>query len=98
MVSPASRETSFGFQNSSVSSLNALEQRADLFLFSAGKSERIAGADADVLWNRWHNLGVVVNDDHFTVSLDQKSLFTAFDRTRMKDGRVGLRTQEGYPF
>jgi hypothetical protein len=75
-------------------SLNAWEQRADLFLFSAGKSTRIAGVDADVLWNRWHNLGVIVNDDHFTVSLDQKPLFTAFDRTRMKDGRVALWTQE----
>jgi len=98
MVSPASRETSFGFQNSSVSSLNALEQRADLFLFSAGKGKLSMGIDADVLWNHWHSLGVIVHDDHFAVSLDQKPPFTAFDRTRMKDGCVGLRTQEGYPF
>jgi hypothetical protein len=75
-------------------SLNALEQRAGLFLSSAGKSKRIDGVDADVLWNRWHSLGVIVNDDHFAVSLDQKPLFTAFDRTRMKHGRVGLWTQE----
>jgi hypothetical protein len=98
MVSLASRETSFGFQNSSVSSLNALEQRADLFLFSAGKASVSMGIDADVLWNHWHSLGVIVHDHHFAVSLDQKPPFTAFDRTRMKDGRVGLRTQEGYPF
>jgi hypothetical protein len=39
-------------------------------------------------------LGVIVNDDHFAVWLDQKPLFTAFDRTRMKDSRVGLRTEE----
>jgi hypothetical protein len=54
----------------------------------------IDGIDADVLSNRWHSLGVIVNDDHFAVSLDQKPLFTAFDRSRMKDGRVGLRTEE----
>ena len=52
------------------------------------------GIDADVLWNHWHSLGVIVHDDHFAVSLDQKPLFTAFDRTRMKDGRVALWTQE----
>ena len=52
------------------------------------------GIDADVLWNHWHSLGVIVHDDHFAVSLDQKPPFTAFDRTRMKDGRVGLRTEE----
>jgi hypothetical protein len=75
-------------------SLNALEQRADLFLFSAGKSKRIDGVDADVLWNHWHRSRVIVHDEHFAVSLDQKPLFTAFDRTRMKDGRVGLWTQE----
>ena len=56
------------------------------------------GIDADVLWNHWHSLGVIVHDDHFAVSLDHKPPFTAFDRTRMKDGGVGLRTQEGYPF
>jgi hypothetical protein len=75
-------------------SVNALEQRVDLFLFSGGKSKRIDGADADVMWNRWHNLAVIVNDDHFSVSLDQKPLFTAFDRARMKDCRVALWTQE----
>ncbi|HEY7299005.1 MAG TPA: hypothetical protein VH684_13945 [Xanthobacteraceae bacterium] len=75
-------------------SVNALEQRVDLFLFSGGKSKRIDGAETNVMWNRWHSLGVIVNDDHFSVSLDRKTLFTGFDRTRMKDGRVALWTQE----
>lgn len=75
-------------------SVNALEQRVDLLLFSAGKSKRIDGAEGTVMWDRWHNLGVMVNDDHLAVSLDQKPLFTAFDRTRRKDGRVALWTQE----
>jgi len=39
-------------------------------------------------------LGVTLNDDHFTVSLDQKVLFTTFERTRMKDGHIALWTQE----
>jgi hypothetical protein len=39
-------------------------------------------------------LGVTLNDDHFKVSFDEKVLFTAFERTRMKDGHIALWTQE----
>jgi hypothetical protein len=73
---------------------SALEHRVDLLLFANGKSERIEGAEAEVTLNRWHTLGVTINDDHFAVSLDNKVLFTTFDRARMKDGRIALWTQE----
>ena len=75
-------------------SANAFEQRVDLTLFSDGKPARVDSAEADVMPDRWHTLGVTLNDDHFTVSLDQKVLFTAFERTRMKDGQIALWTQE----
>jgi hypothetical protein len=75
-------------------SASALEHRADLYLFANGKMERIESSEADVEVNRWQTLGLIVNDDHFTVSLDKKVLFTTFDRTRMKDGRIALWTQE----
>ena len=75
-------------------SANAFEQRVDLTLFSDGKPARVDSAEADVMPDRWHTLGVTLNDDHLTVSLDQKVLFTAFERTRMKDGHVALWTQE----
>jgi hypothetical protein len=39
-------------------------------------------------------LGVTLNDDHFKVSLDEKVLFTAFERARMKDGHFALWVQE----
>jgi hypothetical protein len=73
---------------------SALEHRVDLFLFRAGKIVRIEGADADVAAGRWQLLAVTVNEDHFAVSLDQKRLFTAYDRARNKDGKVALLTQE----
>ena len=73
---------------------NAFEQRVDLILFSDGKPARVDSVEADVEPNRWHTLAVTLNDDHFKVSLDQKVLFTAFERTRMKDGRIALWTQE----
>jgi hypothetical protein len=74
--------------------LNVFEQRVDLFLFSGGRTKHIQGAEVELMRNHWHSLGVMVNDDHFTVSVDQKVLFTTFDRTRMKDGRFALWTQE----
>ena len=75
-------------------SANAFEQRVDLLLFKDGKPARVESSEADVTRDRWHTLGVTLNDDHFTVSLDQKTLFTAFERTRMKDGQIALWTQE----
>jgi hypothetical protein len=73
---------------------NAFEQRVDLLLFANGKPSRVDSAEAEVLRDRWHTLGVTLNDDHFKVSLDEKVLFTTFERTRMKDGHVALWVQE----
>jgi hypothetical protein len=75
-------------------SANAFEQRVDLLLFADGKAQRVESAEADVMPDRWHTLGVTLNDDHFKVSFDRKVLFTAFERTRMKDGHIALWTQE----
>jgi 3-keto-disaccharide hydrolase len=75
-------------------SANAFEHRVDLLLFSGGKSRRIDSAEAEITRDRWHTLGVRINDDHFTISVDGKVLLTTFDRTRMKDGRIALWTQE----
>jgi hypothetical protein len=75
-------------------SANAFEQRVDLLLFADGKARRVDSAEADVLPDRWHTLGVTLNDDHFKISFDGKVLFTAFERTRMKDGRIALWIQE----
>jgi hypothetical protein len=73
---------------------SALEHRLDLLLFTNSKIERIGTADAEVMLNHWHALTVKVNDDHFSISFDRQALFTTFDRTRIKDGRVALWTQE----
>lgn len=75
-------------------SASALEQRVDLLLFAKGQAKRIESAEAHVPHNRWQTLRLIVNDDHFTVSLDDKVLFVTFDRARRKDGRIALWTQE----
>jgi hypothetical protein len=73
---------------------SALEQRVDLSLFQNGHVKRLESVDADIVRGRWYVLGLIVNDDHFAVSLDGKLLFTAFDRSRGKDGHVALWTRE----
>jgi hypothetical protein len=75
-------------------SASALEQRVDLSLFVNGHTKRLESIDANVARDRWQTLGLIANDDHFTVSLDRKVLFTTFDRSRLKDGRIALWTQE----
>jgi hypothetical protein len=75
-------------------SASAIEHRVALLLFKPDSIEQIESAEAEIALNRWYVLKVVANDDHFAVSLDQRILFTTFDRTRMKDGRVALLTQE----
>lgn len=76
-------------------SASALEQSVDLLLVRNGKIERIEGsAKGNVEIGRWHVLRVRLNDDHFAVWFDDVALFTTFDRTRMKDGRIALWTRE----
>jgi hypothetical protein len=77
-----------------VVSASALEERIDLFRVLGGKMERIGGTEADVALNHWHKLGLVAQGDQFTVSLDDAWLFTAWDRTFLTEGRVGLWTEE----
>jgi len=78
-----------------VVSASALEEHIDLFRVLGSKMERIGGTDADVALNHWHKLGLVAQGDRFTVSLDNAWLFTAWDRTFLTDGRIGLWTDEG---
>jgi glycosyl hydrolase family 59 (putative galactocerebrosidase) len=73
---------------------NALEGRVDLYRFSDGRRERIAGTEADVARNHWQTLRVEVEGDHITVSLDEQLLFKAWDRGFLKDGHVALWTEE----
>jgi hypothetical protein len=74
--------------------LSALEHRVDVLLVLNGKTKRLESAEAEIARDRWHELRVVVNDDHFTVKLDGAKLLTTYDRSRRKDGRIALWTQE----
>jgi hypothetical protein len=73
---------------------SALDSRVDLYRVVDGKMERIAGADADIFRDHWQTLALLIENDRFTVSLDNKPIFTAWDRTFSSDGRVALWTGE----
>ena len=73
--------------------VSALEERVDLFRIMDGKIKRIAGADAGVMRNRWQTLGVIAENDRFTISVDNRPVFTAWDRTFLRDGHVALWTE-----
>ena len=77
-----------------VVSANALEERVDFFRVRGGEMERIGGTDAEVVINHWQTLGLVADGDRFAVSLDNRPLFTVSDRSFVKEGRIGLWTEE----
>jgi hypothetical protein len=77
-----------------VARADALDHSADIFRVRNGEFKRIAGTDADVFLDHWQVLKLVANGDQFDVSLDGLPLFTAWDRTFLTDGSIGLWTQE----
>jgi len=72
---------------------NALEDNVRLYKVVDGKRQQFAGVDAKVPAGKWQELGLRVEGDRLTVSLDGKELFTATDRTFVEAGRVGLWTK-----
>jgi hypothetical protein len=72
---------------------DAVEGRVDIFCVTNSEVERISGTDADVVLNHWQTLKLAANGDQFEVSLDDIPLFTAWDRTFLTDGSIGLWTE-----
>jgi hypothetical protein len=73
--------------------VDALRDRVLFIRVSGGASEEIAGVDADVTSHSWHMLTVRAVDNEFTVSLDGTWVFTVFDRTLSRPGRIALWTK-----
>jgi hypothetical protein len=46
-----------------------------------------------VVLNHWQTLKLIANGDRFEVWLDDVPLFTAWDRTFLTDGNIGLWTE-----
>ena len=80
---------------------NALEDNVVLYKMENGKRTdlplvgqgRTYGVDVPVAATAWSELGVRVEGDLFTVSLDGRELFRVTDETFQNPGRVGLWTK-----
>jgi hypothetical protein len=72
---------------------NALEDNVRLYKVVDGKRQQFAGVAVTVLQGKWQELGLKIEGDRLTVSLDGKELFNATDRTFAEAGRVGVWTK-----
>ncbi len=80
-------------RNYYVARANALEGNIGLYRVVDGKRRQFAGVKAKVPTGEWRELGLKVEGDRLTVSLDGEELFGATDRTFTGAGRVGLWTK-----
>jgi hypothetical protein len=72
---------------------NALEDNVRFYRVVHGRRQQIQSADLKVTANQWHTLGLRAEGDSFTVSFDDKPLFTARDSTFASPGKVALWTK-----
>jgi hypothetical protein len=72
---------------------NVLEGNVRLYKVVDSRRQQFAGVAATVLKGKWQELGLRVEGDRLTVSLDGKELFSATDRTFAEAGQVGLWTK-----
>jgi hypothetical protein len=72
---------------------NALEDNVRLYKVVDGKRRQFAGVDVEVSAGKWQELGLKVEGELFTVSLNGKKLLGATERTFAEAGKVGLWTK-----
>jgi hypothetical protein len=72
---------------------NALEDNVRFYRVIKGRREQLEGANLKVSANEWHSLGLRAEGDRFTVSYDEKVLFSATDKTFADAGKVALWTK-----
>jgi hypothetical protein len=80
-------------RNYHIARADALEDNVRLYRVVDGRRVQFAGADVRVPRDRWQALGLRVEGERFEVSLEGRALFSAFDRTLVEAGRVGLWTK-----
>ena len=75
-----------------VARANALEENVRFYRVVKGARE-LEGANVKVTPNEWHQLGLRVEGERFSITFDGKPLFTATDRTFTGAGKVALWTK-----
>jgi hypothetical protein len=80
-------------RNYYIARANALENNVRLYRVVDGRRTQFAGVDVPVPRDRWQSLGLRVQGDRLSVSLEGRELFAATDRTFRDAGWVGLWTK-----
>lgn len=76
-----------------VARANAMEDNVRFYRVVKGRRQEIKGANLRVTANEWHALGLKAEGDSFTVSFDDKVLFTTKDQTFAEAGKFALWTK-----
>jgi hypothetical protein len=71
--------------------IDAMNEKVVFSRVSQGKSAEIAAVESTI-GNAWHSLNIRAQGNRFTVTLDGKWLFTAYDAVLSRPGRVALWT------
>jgi hypothetical protein len=80
-------------RNYYIARANALEDNVRLYRVVDGRRIQFAGVDIRVPRDHWQTLGLRIEGDRLSVSLDGRELFAATDRSFGGPGRVGLWTK-----
>lgn len=72
---------------------NALEDNVRFYRLVKGRREQLKSANTKITANEWHQLGLRADGARFTITFDDKQLFTATDRTFAGAGKVALWTK-----
>ena len=72
---------------------NALEDNVNFYHVVRGSRRQISGANVKVPSDQWHTLSLRAVGDQFTIGFNDKTLFTATDRTFADAGKVSLWTK-----
>lgn len=76
-----------------VARANALEDNVRFYRVTRGSRREITGADTKVSANEWHTLSLKVDGERFTITFDDKQLFTVTDRSIAGAGNIALWTK-----
>ena len=75
--------------------IDARGERVAFSRVSDGRAREITSVDRRVTANAWHSLRVGAEGDRFTVTLDGDALFTAYDTSLRRSGRLAVWTAAG---
>jgi hypothetical protein len=72
---------------------NALEDNVRFYRVVKGRREQLAGVNTKVASGQWHTLAIRAEGNRFTISFNDKQLFTATDDTFAGAGKIALWTK-----